>query len=92
MQAAVLGLVRAAAKELGARGVTCNAVCPGLFRTEMVTREVGEPKMAAYARSFPVPRLGQPKEVGDLVRFLASKEAGYITGASLDINGGDLML
>ncbi|HKH48993.1 MAG TPA: SDR family oxidoreductase [Thermoanaerobaculia bacterium] len=50
------------------------------------------PTSRAYARSFPIQRLGQPVEVADLICFLASDQAGYITGASLDINGGDLMV
>ena len=48
--------------------------------------------LATYARSFPIQRLGRPVEVADLICFLASDQAGYITGASLDINGGDLMM
>jgi NAD(P)-dependent dehydrogenase (short-subunit alcohol dehydrogenase family) len=91
-KAGLLGLTRAAAKELGPFGITVNAICPGLIDTEL-TREHATPEaLAAYARSFPIQRLGTPEEVGDLVAFLASDAAGYITGASLDINGGDLMI
>jgi NAD(P)-dependent dehydrogenase (short-subunit alcohol dehydrogenase family) len=91
-KAGLLGLTRAAAKELGPFGITVNAVCPGLIDTEL-TREHATPEaLAAHARSFPVQRLGTPAEVADLICFLASDEAGYITGASVDINGGDLMI
>jgi NAD(P)-dependent dehydrogenase (short-subunit alcohol dehydrogenase family) len=88
----LLGLTRAAAKELGKFGVTVNAVCPGMIDTEL-TRESATPEMLEQlARSYPVPRLGTSLEVADLICFVASENAGYITGASLDINGGDLMM
>ncbi|HEY0555753.1 MAG TPA: SDR family NAD(P)-dependent oxidoreductase [Thermoanaerobaculia bacterium] len=91
-KAALQGLTRAAAKELGPHGITVNAVCPGLFDTEL-TREHATPELLeAAAKSFPIRRLGDPVEVADLICFLASEAAGYITGASLDINGGDLMV
>ncbi len=88
----LLGLTRAAAKELGTFGITCNAVCPGMIDTEL-TRETATPDvLERLASSYPIPRLGAPREVADLVCFAASENAGYITGASLDINGGDLMM
>jgi NAD(P)-dependent dehydrogenase (short-subunit alcohol dehydrogenase family) len=91
-KAALLGLTRAAAKELGPYGITVNAICPGLIDTELTRENASPSDLAAYARSFPIQRLGQPVEVADLICFLASEQAGYITGASLDINGGDLMV
>jgi 3-oxoacyl-[acyl-carrier protein] reductase len=88
----LLGLTRAAAKELGAFGITVNAVCPGMIDTEL-TRESATPeRLAQIAATFPVPRLGTPREVADLICFAASEAAGYITGTSLDVNGGDLMM
>jgi NAD(P)-dependent dehydrogenase (short-subunit alcohol dehydrogenase family) len=88
----LLGLTRAAAKELGAFGITVNAVCPGMIDTEL-TREHASPELLErLAASYPVPRLGTPLEVADLICFAASEAAGYITGASFDINGGDLMM
>jgi len=88
----LLGLTRAAAKELGKFGITVNAVCPGMIDTEL-TRETGAPELLErLAAGYPVPRLGTAREVADLVCFAASEAAGYITGASLDINGGDLMM
>jgi NAD(P)-dependent dehydrogenase (short-subunit alcohol dehydrogenase family) len=91
-KAGVLGFTRHLAKEVAARGITVNAVCPGLIDTEMVRTTIDYDRTKAYANSFPIPRLGQPDEVADLVAFLASDQAAYITGASLDINGGDLMI
>jgi NAD(P)-dependent dehydrogenase (short-subunit alcohol dehydrogenase family) len=91
-KAGLLGLTRAAAKELGPFGITVNAICPGLIDTELTREHATAEDLAAYARSFPVPRLGTAREVADLICFLASEQAGYITGASLDINGGDLMI
>ena len=91
-KAGLLGLTRAAAKELGQFGITVNAVCPGMIDTEL-TRENATPELLArLAASYPVPRLGTALEVADLICFAASEEAGYITGASFDINGGDLMM
>ncbi|MGZ7079221.1 MAG: SDR family NAD(P)-dependent oxidoreductase, partial [Thermoanaerobaculia bacterium] len=91
-KAGLLGLTRAAAKELGKFGITVNAVCPGMIDTEL-TRENATPELlSTLAASYPVPRLGTAREVADLICFAASEEAGYITGASFDINGGDLMM
>ena len=88
----LLGLTRAAAKELGAFGITVNAVCPGMIDTEL-TREHASPELLdGLAAGYPVPRLGTALEVADLICFAASEAAGYITGASFDINGGDLMM
>jgi 3-oxoacyl-[acyl-carrier protein] reductase len=88
----LLGLTRAAAKELGRYGITVNAICPGMIDTEL-TRESASPELLErLAQGYPVPRLGTSLEVADLICFAASERAGYITGASLDINGGDLMM
>ena len=88
----LLGLTRAAAKELGPSGITVNAICPGMIDTEL-TREHATPELLAHlAAGYPVPRLGTAREVADLIAFVASDAAGYITGASFDINGGDLMM
>ncbi|MBI4501776.1 MAG: SDR family oxidoreductase [Gemmatimonadetes bacterium] len=91
-KAGVLGLTRAAAKELAPHGITVNAVCPGLIDTEMVRRNVAPERLEAYRTSFPIPRLGTPREVAELIGFLASDQAAYITGAAFDITGGDLMV
>lgn len=91
-KAGMLGLTRAMARELAPHGITVNAVCPGLIDTEMVRATISPERCAAYERSFPIPRLGTPEEVAALVVFLAGDSAAYITGASIDINGGDLMM
>lgn len=91
-KAGMLGLTRAAAKELGVFGITVNAVCPGLFDTELTHANATQQRLDAVSQNFPIARLGKPEEVADLVCFLASESAGYITGASFDINGGSLMI
>ena len=91
-KAAVLGITRAMAKEAAPYGITVNAVCPGLVDTDMVRKTTDPADIEAYEQSFPIHRLGTSDEVADLVLFLASGEASYITGASIDINGGDLMI
>ena len=80
------------AKEVAEYGITVNAVCPGLIETEMVRSTISRERTDQYAEMFPAKRLGLPNEVADLVTFLASDQASYITGASIDINGGDLMI
>jgi len=91
-KAGLLGLTRATAKELGPYGITVNAVCPGMIDTEL-TREHASPELLErLAATYPVPRLGTALEVADLICFIASDRAGYMTGTSLDINGGDLMM
>ena len=91
-KAGILGFTRHLAKEIAPSGITVNAVCPGLIDTEMVRATISDDRVQAYASSFPISRLGRPEEVADLVAFLCTDKAGYITGASLDINGGDLMI
>ena len=91
-KAGILGFTRHLAKEVAADGITVNAVCPGLIDTEMVRQTIDDDRVKFYEQSFPISRLGLPSEVADLVAFLCSDRAAYITGASLDINGGDLMI
>lgn len=91
-KAGVLGFTRHLASEVASDGITVNSVCPGLIDTQMVSNTISAERMEDYARSFPIQRLGRPDEVAAIIRFLASDEASYITGASIDINGGDLMI
>ena len=91
-KAGILGFTRHLASEVAGDGITVNAVCPGLIETQMIHSTISAERMDEYARSFPIPRLGQPEEVAAVVRFLASDDAAYITGAAVDINGGDLMV
>jgi NAD(P)-dependent dehydrogenase (short-subunit alcohol dehydrogenase family) len=91
-KAGLLGLTRATAKELGEFGITVNAICPGMIDTELTREHASNEVLERLAANYPVPRLGTALEVADLICFAASEAAGYITGASLDINGGDLMM
>ncbi len=91
-KAGLLGLTRAAAKEMAPLGITVNAICPGLIETKMAMETTTPEELQKFLDSFPIPRLGSPEEIGHLVHFLCTDEAAYITGASLDINGGDLMI
>lgn len=90
-KAGVLGLTRAFAKEYAREGILVNAVCPGLIATEMVRGTCSAQQIADYEESFPIHRLGSPDEVAEVVQFL-SAGGSYITGASIDVNGGDLMI
>ena len=90
-KAGVLGSTRGMAKEVAPFDITVNAICPGLIDTEMARENCSPEQLRAYEESFPIPRLGTPDEVAQLIIFLAT-DAAYITGASLDINGGDLMM
>ncbi len=83
-KAGVIGGTKALAQEVGRRGVTVNAIAPGFIRTEM-TASLNEKELKAM---IPVHRFGEPEEVAHAVGFLASKEASYITGEVLSINGG----
>jgi len=91
-KAGLLGLTRAVAKEVAPLGITVNAVCPGLIDTQMARETTTQEELENFLDSFPIKRLGSSEEIGDLVVFLCSENASYITGASVDINGGDLMI
>lgn len=91
-KAGLLGLTRAAAKELGPHGITVNAVCPGIFDTELARGNATDQRLETLKKSFPVQRLGRPEELAELICYLASEQAGYINGASIDINGGSLFM
>lgn len=84
------GFARALAREVGSRNITVNTVAPGFIDTDM-TRELGDAVKARLLEGIPLARLGQPKEIAAAVAFLASPEAGYITGETLHVNGGMFM-
>ncbi len=75
------------AKEVGRRNITVNAIAPGFIATKM-TEELPQDTIENYKQKIALARFGEPQEVADLVRFLASNEAGYITGTTIHINGG----
>ena len=89
-KAGIVVLTKIAARELAPHGVTVNAVAPAAIGGPIMDALPPE-RVEAIAQSIPVGRVGRPEEVGALVAFLASDEAGYITGATLDVNGGLLM-
>jgi 3-oxoacyl-[acyl-carrier protein] reductase len=90
-KAGVAGMTRALARELGSRSITVNCVAPGFIATDM-TDGLPEATRTALLASIPLGRLGAPDEVAHAVAFLASPQAGYITGAELHVNGGMLMV
>ncbi len=87
-KAGLLGLTRHPARELGPRHIRVNAVCPGSVVTDMLTRSTSSEGIAALAAQVPVGRAGTPADIPSVIAFLASEDAGYINGASLDANGG----
>jgi len=91
-KAGILGFTRHLAREVASEGITVNALCPGLINSDMVRATIPPEKVKSYAASFPIPRLGTCEEVAELALYLCSDAAAYITGASLDINGGDLTI
>jgi 3-oxoacyl-[acyl-carrier protein] reductase len=86
-KAGLIGLTRTVARELGKRKVTVNAIAPGFIETDMA-RALGETILGEVKKRIPANRLGQASEVSDLVAFLASDAAAYITGATITIDGG----
>jgi 3-oxoacyl-[acyl-carrier protein] reductase len=91
-KAALESLVRVLARELGPRGVRVNAVAPGLVRTKMSTILWEGEREQAEARLLPLQRLGEPPDIAAAVVFLLSEEAAWITGATLDVDGGRLIV
>ena len=89
-KAGVAGMTRALARELGSRGITVNCVAPGFIATDM-TAALGEAQQQALAAQIPLGRLGQPADIAAAVAYLASPEAGYVTGQELHVNGGMFM-
>jgi len=86
-----IGFVKALAQEGAAKGITVNAICPGYIATEMVKAVPQEVLDKRIIPQIPAGRLGEPEEVARCVVFLASKDAGFITGATLSANGGQYM-
>ncbi|MBN9477426.1 MAG: 3-oxoacyl-ACP reductase [Bordetella sp. SCN 67-23] len=89
-KAGVAGMTRALARELGSRNITVNCVAPGFIDTDM-TRALGDEQTGALLGQIPLGRLGRPEDIAHSVAFLASPGAGYVTGATLHVNGGMYM-
>ena len=86
-KAGIAGFTRTLAKEVGPQGITANAIAPGYVGTDMVMAIKPEVREGIIA-TIPMGRLGKPEEIGGLCAYLASDLAGYMTGATLNINGG----
>ncbi|AVB19521.1 MULTISPECIES: 3-oxoacyl-ACP reductase FabG [Pseudomonas syringae group] len=89
-KAGLEGFSRALAREVGSRAVTVNSVAPGFIDTDM-TRELPEAQRESLITQIPLGRLGQAEEIAHVVAFLASEGAGYVTGATIPVNGGMYM-
>jgi len=90
-KAGLIGLTKYFAREFSGTGVTVNAVSPGPLDLPTVRAEIPAEKLVALAASMPVRRLGQPDEIASAVALLASRDLGFVTGATWDLNGGTLM-
>lgn len=89
-KAGLEGFGRALAREVGSRSITVNAVAPGFIDTDM-TRELPEAQRDALLTQIPLGRLGQAEEIANVVTFLASEQAAYVTGTTIPVNGGMYM-
>jgi 3-oxoacyl-[acyl-carrier protein] reductase len=89
-KAGVVALTMTAARELGPKGITANVIAPGFIGTETLRGILAPPTLEKLQQQIPLGRIGEPREVGRVVAFLASEAASYLNGAVLDISGGRL--
>lgn len=89
-KAGVAGMTRSLARELGSRGITVNCIAPGFIETDM-TKALSDAQTGALLAQIPLGRLGQASDIAHAVAFVASPQAGYITGTELHVNGGMYM-
>jgi len=91
-KAGELGFTKALAQENARNGITVNAICPGYIATEMVKAVPQDVMEKSILPQIPLGRLGEPEEIARCVVFLASDDAGFITGSTLSVNGGQVMV
>jgi 3-oxoacyl-[acyl-carrier protein] reductase len=89
-KAGIIGLTKSVAREVSKRGINVNAVAPGFIKTKM-TESLSEEIVAEYIKNIPIPRLGEPEDIANLVAFLASDLSNYITGQVINVDGGLVM-
>ncbi|AZR82542.1 3-oxoacyl-ACP reductase FabG [Thiomicrospira sp. S5] len=90
-KAGIMGFTKSLAREIGAKNVTVNTVAPGFIDTDM-TRALPEEQREALTQQIPLKRLGEPKDIAKTVTFLASEGGSYITGQTINVNGGMYMI
>jgi 3-oxoacyl-[acyl-carrier protein] reductase len=89
-KAGLIGLTKTVARELASRNITCNAVAPGYIATKM-TESLSDEVKEGFTKQIPLGRMGTAEDIANAVVFLCSEEAGYISGATIPVNGGMLM-
>ena len=89
-KAGLVGLTKSLAQEVGSRGITVNCVAPGFIDTDM-TKALTEDQKSKLLDHIPLGRMGRPEDIAEAVAYLASDEAGYVTGSTLHVNGGMYM-
>jgi len=90
-KAAVIGLTKGAARELGALGITSNVILPGPIDTDIMGGKLTDERKAGMSAGIPVGRVGQPDDIAATVSFLLSEDAGYVNGANFQVDGGKLI-
>ena len=88
MKSGLIGLTKSIAKTFSSDGITCNAVAPGLIATEMIATALSTKEKEEVAKTIPVGRIGETSDVANVVKFLVSDSASYLTGQTVNVNGG----